>query len=220
MKEIGGRIFFAMVVFWGPQDGFFGFSSGGYLGRGDQFYFRYLYLLTAMGRNAEHYHEDFLRKLLHPQVVSHVRFLPRTGRTLQSLANHCDEIEKELNIRKKQSRRELWADAPEGASIYAVSSGHGRSQARGRGGRGGGRSRGGGRGGGRSTAVSAAMSRVDAWGVTEGSCWHCFKKHSKEVMCQESLACLFCGAMGHKSAFCPSAPSTKEEFEAAQQKRQ
>ena len=176
-----------------------------------QFYWRYLYLLKAMGRDPEHYHDDFLKKLLHPQVVTHVRFLPRAGRTLQGLANHCDEIEKELGCRKVKQQ----SDNDE--SVSAVSSGRGGGSQRGRGG---GRGRGRGRGRGGSKAVATALSRVDTWGIKESGCWHCFKDHPREEQraCSDKLPCLFCGVSGHRSAFCSSAPATKEEFQAALQK--
>ena len=44
-----------------------------------QFYFNFIYLLKAMDRNVEHFHDEFFKKLLYPDVISKVRFLPRNG---------------------------------------------------------------------------------------------------------------------------------------------
>ena len=181
-----------------------------------QFYFRFSYLLNAMGRNKEDYVDEFLKKLLFPQVVAHVKYWPRAGRTLQMLAQHCSDIESEMGIRKKHKK---WGNDDVGTDeldICAVNSpSRGRGQSRGRGSR---RGRGGrgGRGGSRSS--NSSFARIDAWGLGEFVCWHCFQQHSKDERekCLKS-SCLFCKApsSSHRSAFCPSAPSTKEQFQAA-----
>ena len=95
------------------------------------FFSRYLYLLQALGGNAE----SFLKKLLFPQVLPHVRFLSCTSRFLQSHAVRSVKIVKKMG---RQRRNPLWADDDDDedddanvGSINAVSLGHGRLQAHG-----------------------------------------------------------------------------------------
>merc|ERR1711872_697297 len=124
-----------------------------------QFYFRFVYLLLAMGRNVEDYLDVFLEKLLFPQVVKHVKFLPRSGRTLQQIAQHCNEVESELGCRKKAH---LWGVDGDDSSqdCFAMSSRRGGHSGRGgRGGRGG--SKGRGSSGSRRASSSSVFSRVD-----------------------------------------------------------
>ena len=183
-----------------------------------QFYFRFTYLLRAMGRNMEEYRDEYLDKLLFPQVVKRVRFLPRSGRTLQQIAQHCNEVESELNCRKKAHLWGVEGDEDSRDCFSMNTRRGGRGGRSGRGGRGG-QSRGGAQrrttSGTRRVSSSSVFSRVDAWGVKEGVCWHCFVSHPRSDTTCASDPCRFCKESGHRSAFCPSAPSTKLEFIAA-----
>ena len=183
-----------------------------------QFFFRYTYLLRAMGRNVEEYRDEFLDKLLFPQVVKRVRFLPRSGRTLQQIAQHCNEVESELGCRKKAH---LWGVEGDDETRDCFSMNTRRGGRSGRGGRGGrgGQSRGGAQrrtsSGSQRVSSSSVFSRVDTWGLKEGVCWHCFQQHSRSDTSCASDPCRFCKESGHRSAFCPSAPTTKLDFIAA-----
>ena len=145
-----------------------------------QFYFRFTYLLRAMGGNVEEYRDEFLDLLLFPQVVICVRFLPRSGCTLQQIAQHSNEVESELNFCKKAH---LWGvegdeESPDWFSMNTRRGGRcRRSRRSGRGGHSGGGSQHFATSGTRRASSFLVFSRVDPWGVKEGCCWHCFQQH-------------------------------------------
>ena len=146
-----------------------------------------------------------LDKLLFPEVVSHVRYQPRSGRTLQHLAMHCNELENEMGCRKSYL---LAGGKGKGLNVSATSSHHRQKDS----------------GDQRwnesalhdADWVSASFARADTYGLKANTCWHCFGSHSvsENDECHQR-PCLFCRKTGHKSFYCFSAPSTKEDFEAA-----
>ena len=174
-----------------------------------QFFFRFSYLLRAMNRNIEEYHDEYMDKLLYPEVVEHVRFQPRSGRTLQFLAMHCNEVESEMKCRKGRAVSQTLAhEDGKGCDVLVTSSRHGQKDSdtthqSGYGYRG-------------TDWVPSAFARADTWELKAGTCWHCFGAHplSENDECHQK-PCLFCKRTGHKSFYCFNAPATKDEFQSA-----
>ena len=173
-----------------------------------QFFFKFVYLLRAMKRNIEEYHDDFLDKLLYPEVVKYVRFQPRSGRTLQFLAMHCNEVESELGCRKSGAVSQTFAQEDGRSDVLAASFRHVQKDSDtarqcGYGYRG-------------TDRVPSAFARADIWELQAGTCWHCFSAHplSENDECHQK-PCLFCKRTGHKSFYCFDAPATKDEFQTA-----
>ena len=65
-----------------------------------QFFFRFRYLLEALGRNVEEYWNEYIQKLAFPEVKKQVRFVEKKGRTVQDLASYVNEVENSLGVRK------------------------------------------------------------------------------------------------------------------------
>ena len=165
-----------------------------------QFFFRFRYLLVAMKRDIEEYHDDFLNKLLFPEVVQHVRFQPRYGRTLQQIAMHCNDVENKLGCRKNSVSTAMKSGNEEQVSM--ASTHHGQDDGGEKKQRDVGR-------------VASSFARADTWGLKAGTCWHCFDFHSmSDNDACLGKPCLFCGRMGHRSFHCWDAPSSREEFQA------
>ena len=158
-----------------------------------QFYFKFVYLLRAMKRNIEEYHDDFLNKLRYHKVKNWVRYYPRKGRDLHDIAAHCNEIEGSLGLHKSGVDEDSDADE-DGECEHGEYGSH-----LGSGGHG---------------AMALSFTRADQWCLEEGCCWHCFQQHSRSDGTCKDGPCIFCGKKGHLSIKCYSAPEGKEAFKA------
>ena len=112
------------------------------------FYFKFVYLLRAMKRNIEEYHDDFLNKLRYHKVKNWVRYYPRKGRDLHDIAAHCNEIEGSLGLHKSGVDDDSDADE-DGECEHGEYSSHSGSGGHG--------------------AMALSFTRADQWCLEEGT---------------------------------------------------